>query len=335
MVQGYEMVAGQPAWQKMRNMHLHPKDAVLPDGKIMTGNVFNRNIIYYRDPEAKLFSFRNLPLDHYESDNNVVWHFGLPLVTGQQKAGKNLSENLAPNWNFARGGLGQLPEDWRWQVRPTPTTKAGLVLADGNRVLRIEGGQSKDAKGRDQFGNIVSKDVPVRFGASYRLVARLRATKPDAKVGLMLQSYVANAYFWASPQNETRVGTEWKNCEVVFAVPSKGEKGFHEKMKTFCVRLDLREPDGALEVEAVALREVELLDQWKSWQALGFDRHSLVADPKCVDPAKDDYRLQSDSPALRLGFQPIPVEKIGPYKDELRATWPIVEAEGAREKPLK
>jgi hypothetical protein len=37
---------------------------------------------------------------------------------------------------------------------------------------------------------------------------------------------------------------------------------------------------------------------------------------------------------LKLGFQPIPVEKIGPYRDELRASWPIVEAEGAREKPL-
>ncbi|MFA6564416.1 MAG: hypothetical protein WCV00_21105 [Verrucomicrobiia bacterium] len=28
------------------------------------------------------------------------------------------------------------------------------------------------------------------------------------------------------------------------------------------------------------------------------------------------------------------VEKIGPYKSPLRASWPIKEAEGAREKPL-
>jgi hypothetical protein len=35
-----------------------------------------------------------------------------------------------------------------------------------------------------------------------------------------------------------------------------------------------------------------------------------------------------------LGFQPIPVEKIGPYAEEMRASWPIREAEGAREKPL-
>ena len=76
------------------------------------------------------------------------------------------------------------------------------------------------------------------------------------------------------------------------------------------------------------------LEDWEAWRAMGHDQHSLVADPKFVDPAKDDYRLKPDSPAFQLGFKPIPVEKIGPYADPLRASWPIVEAEGAREKPL-
>ncbi|MCX8037052.1 MAG: hypothetical protein N3D11_08425, partial [Candidatus Sumerlaeia bacterium] len=87
-------------------------------------------------------------------------------------------------------------------------------------------------------------------------------------------------------------------------------------------------------VDNVVLREAVVLDEWESWKALGMDRHSIVADPRFVDESKDDYRLRADSPAFALGFQPIPVEKIGPYKDALRATWPIVEAEGAREKPL-
>jgi hypothetical protein len=53
------------------------------------------------------------------------------------------------------------------------------------------------------------------------------------------------------------------------------------------------------------------------------DQHSIVADPLFVAPARDDYRLRADSPAFKLGFQPIPVEKIGPYADPLRATWPV------------
>ncbi len=44
--------------------------------------------------------------------------------------------------------------------------------------------------------------------------------------------------------------------------------------------------------------------------------------------------MAPDSPAWALGFQPIPVDKIGPYISPDRATWPIVEAEGAREHPL-
>ena len=75
-------------------------------------------------------------------------------------------------------------------------------------------------------------------------------------------------------------------------------------------------------------------DCWPVWWRPGEDRHSIVADPKFVDPAKDDYRLRPDSPALMLGFKPIPIEKIGPYADPFRASWPIVEAKGVREKPL-
>ena len=47
------------------------------------------------------------------------------------------------------------------------------------------------------------------------------------------------------------------------------------------------------------------------WQAAGYDTHSVAADPRFVDPAKDDYRLRPDSPAFQLGFQPIDTTTIG------------------------
>jgi hypothetical protein len=46
-------------------------------------------------------------------------------------------------------------------------------------------------------------------------------------------------------------------------------------------------------------------------------------DPRFVNAAKGDFRLREDSPAWKLGFERIPVEKIGLYKDDLRATWPV------------
>jgi len=48
------------------------------------------------------------------------------------------------------------------------------------------------------------------------------------------------------------------------------------------------------------------------WRKMGYEEHSVVADPMFVDPQHDDYRLKPESPALKLGFCPIDVERIGP-----------------------
>ena len=47
------------------------------------------------------------------------------------------------------------------------------------------------------------------------------------------------------------------------------------------------------------------------WQNLGFDTHSVVADPLFVDPENDDYSLRPDSPALKMGFKPIDLSSVG------------------------
>ena len=47
------------------------------------------------------------------------------------------------------------------------------------------------------------------------------------------------------------------------------------------------------------------------WRKLGFDVHTVVADPLFTDPENGDYTLRDDSPAYGLGFKRIPVEKIG------------------------
>lgn len=45
-------------------------------------------------------------------------------------------------------------------------------------------------------------------------------------------------------------------------------------------------------------------------------------DPLFVDESKMDFRLRPESPAWKLGFKPIPVEKIGLRVDEVRTTVP-------------
>jgi hypothetical protein len=162
MIAGYNSVKDQAAWKGMRNMDMDPERAVLPGGLIMSGNVFRRNIVYWSDPAAKLFSTQNLSLERNRWVKNLYWDGGAPIKIG---LGGKLGE-----WDF------------------------------------------------------------------------------------------------------------------------------------------------------------------DTWRNAGQDAGSLIADPLFVDAAKGDYRLRARSPAAGFGFERIPVEKIGPYRDKLRATWPIVEAAGVRER---
>ncbi len=67
------------------------------------------------------------------------------------------------------------------------------------------------------------------------------------------------------------------------------------------------------------------VQQWESWQGKGMDRNSIPADPHFSDISNNNFALSPDSPALKMGFKQIPFEKIGPYNDPLRASWPIKE----------
>jgi hypothetical protein len=49
----------------------------------------------------------------------------------------------------------------------------------------------------------------------------------------------------------------------------------------------------------------------EQWRERGHDLHSIIADPKLRAPDKDDFKLLPDSPALKLGFQPIDVRAVG------------------------
>jgi hypothetical protein len=61
----------------------------------------------------------------------------------------------------------------------------------------------------------------------------------------------------------------------------------------------------------------------KARPGVKLENNLVGEDPRFVDPAKEDFRLKPDSPAWKLGFERIPLERIGLYKDELRASWPV------------
>jgi len=53
-------------------------------------------------------------------------------------------------------------------------------------------------------------------------------------------------------------------------------------------------------------------------------RDNLVdTDPKLQDASHGDFRLAPDSPAILMGFKPLPLAQIGLFEDPARATWPV------------
>ena len=54
-------------------------------------------------------------------------------------------------------------------------------------------------------------------------------------------------------------------------------------------------------------------------QQSGRDEHSLEADARFVDPARGDYRVRGDSPALVLGFVNFPMDQFGVQSPKLKA----------------
>jgi hypothetical protein len=72
-----------------------------------------------------------------------------------------------------------------------------------------------------------------------------------------------------------------------------------------------------------------ILDTW--WDAIAPTVRDLVrveynlvnVEPRFVDEKANNFQLRPDSPAWKLGFERIPVETIGLYQDQYRATWPV------------
>ena len=80
------------------------------------------------------------------------------------------------------------------------------------------------------------------------------------------------------------------------------------------------------------LRNISIGGKWIDWLD-GLDetkvevRDNLTnGDPGFVGRAQGDFRLRQDSPALRLGFRPIPLEQIGLLDDDTRASRPVKHA---------
>ena len=325
----YDAVAGQPAWHREGSTLRDPRTAALPDGRTMHHNQLRRNILAPHGTEAKAVRYSNVSFADNPSDRNLIWQGGHPVRTGQFAVKETTGPDLAPNGGLEEGNPAGLPPGWTCRL-PLPASRAEPVtdvVHEGQRALRLLGVASPALEGKPPWERQVMLESahikPVVPGHAYRFSVWLKSAVEGTPVTVEALSYKGGVHDVRFTK-EVIVGSAWCQYEVAFRFPKPGDSNYQPGLEeTFYVRVMLCRDEGTLWVDEVELREAILMDEWEAWQAQGMDLHSLVADPLFVDAAKDDYRLRPESPALKLGFEPIPVDKIGCYADPLRASWPL------------
>ncbi|MDO5566206.1 MAG: right-handed parallel beta-helix repeat-containing protein, partial [Planctomycetia bacterium] len=331
MVAEYERAIKSPLWQKMPGMEVHPQDAFLDDGTVMTNNHVFSNIIYYPEqPESQYMVLNNLNLKHNEVDRNLVWNGGkVPLVTGATDYSRILANltDFIPNVNFKSADEKSFPKDWQWFMKSRDDAKAEIVQPGTVRIHAAFNPERQYIK----YARIRSKSFTLTEGKYYRLRVKSCCHEADGFAGAVIVSQDAGC--WIPLGEIVMTAKTPKQFESAFKVPVPGEPKYDKRMKTFALHLFLTGKTGYADFENITFDEVQLATPWEAWQKKGADRHSICADPLFVDPGHDNYNLRPDSPAFKIGFKPIDFSKIGVYQDERRATWPIIEAEGVREHP--
>jgi len=312
MIKGYESVQGQPAWKEMRNMELHPRDAFRDDGTMMSGNIVKRNIMYSDSANAQYGDVRNATPKWNTIDENLAWNGSHPVNTGITKVGPDKGAPFLTE-NFDAAEAGKKVKGWDFNHLPNPQVQ--LIVSDG--ALRVDCALSEDPKNTHTVFH--GPDFAMRPGAAYRVRLRVRSTAPESRLTLAIASFKAGEGYWQSDTAAVTAKPEWQEVEVAGRVPAEANSKWKPFMSQGWFRVDCNDGVGQVFVDDVRITEAEPLDEWQSWQTAGWDRNGIVADPLFQDVSKDDYRLKPESPAItKLGFKPLPIEKMGLIKDEWR-----------------
>jgi len=115
-----------------------------------------------------------------------------------------------------------------------------------------------------------------------------------------------NIVYWTEGE---LLSKSWRDKPYAFHFHPKDKGGDRQTSSTFDMDWNVYF-NPALAVGEVSFNGLTLSE----WRKLGKDRHSVYADPRFVDAEDHDFRLQPDSPAPALGFQPIDTTTVGPRK---------------------
>lgn len=147
------------------------------------------------------------------------------------------------------------------------------IVAENNVVYRTTHGGFHQHYGKD---NVFRNNI-IAFGKANQV----QRTRSEPHLSF---TFERNIVYWK--EGESIVGN-WDNCNVAF------DRNVYWRA------------DGATDLRIAGMT----LEQWR---AKGMDGHSVVADPRFVDIAADNFNLRPDSPAPGVGYVPFDQSDVGP-----------------------
>jgi hypothetical protein len=164
------------------------------------------------------------------------------------------------------------------------------------------------------------------YAERYPELKGIAETDPEAVTGVHFVRNIVYDTLAGTKEQRAEHGKLWggDNCEQLYAIRVRKEDFAQDEWDYNCIYAE-SPLEERVQMTLVPDKGVTLA--WKAWQAFA-DQHSIAADPLFVDALRRDFRLKPSSPALTLGFKPIPIDQIGPYRDDARASWPIHPAPG-------
>jgi hypothetical protein len=283
---------------------------VAPVKRAVSGSVVNRNIYYYRNPKANMLGSQGgsflSELKPNGSNYNLYWSDAVDAAAAKSfPGGLNLSQ-----WQGTTGGVAA-----PISCSNTKGIAADLLLSNNCSEKWVHNATDLKLRSQDFAGSVINMDC----SGSYK-----HCRVGDANTRICL----GNDNGWSPHLPPPRVDNQgWVlNADgTITAVVSKkcleacyrggdvggcnGQPGSIMQLNT-CqtppTKYQLFElsANGVLHLQSEPALCVAVP---KRGAAETMDANSVVADPLFVDAAAGNFSLKPSSPALKLGFEPIPV----------------------------
>ena len=136
----------------------------------------------------------------------------------------------------------------------------------------------------------------------------------DCLYGIRPQDYISTMEFW-KPMAGFMTGNHFIHNIVFSRLPGSQLLNLYnwtERALAQCDENIIYIESGQYKVGDATNSDPEKKEMdLSTWRRLGYDLHSILANPQFLDPDHDDFRLAPTSPAFGLGFVTIDIAKIG------------------------